>query len=65
MDLGFFRREDKKDRETAEKKVPMEECVKLLKEFGDYDIMKAFMEADIDEPEGERFYDPIYESEWG
>jgi hypothetical protein len=50
---------------TEPKRVSFEECVQLLKEFKDYDIMKAFMEADIDEPEGERFYDPIYEEEWG
>ena len=50
---------------TEAKTVDMKDCIKLLKEFKDYDIMKAFFEADIEVPEGERFYDPIYEEVWG
>ena len=43
----------------------MKECVELLKEFKDYDIMKAHIEATTEVPEGVRFYDPIYAEVWG
>ena len=45
--------------------VSMEECAKLLRGFKDCDIMKAYIEAEIEVPEGERMYDPIYEEIWG
>ena len=50
---------------TEPKTVDIDECIELLREFKDYDIMKAYIEADIEVPEGERFYDPIYEEVWG
>ncbi len=50
---------------TEAKTVDMNECIKLLRQYQDFDIMKAYFEADIEVPDGERFYDPIYEEVWG
>lgn len=44
--------------------VPIEDCVKLLREFEDYDFMRI-LDSDVEIPEGETFYDPIYEEVWG
>lgn len=39
-------------------------AAELLREFRTYDIMEKFAEAEVGVPEGERFYDPIYEEVW-
>lgn len=41
------------------------EAVLIFEGFSSYDVMDVFMEADVEIPRGERFYDPIYEEIWG
>ena len=50
---------------TEPKKEEIDGFVDMLRGFKDYDVMQAFIDADIKVPEGERFYDPIYEEVWG
>ena len=41
------------------------DAVAIFEGFRSYDVMEVFMEADVEIPRGERFYDPIYEEVWG
>lgn len=41
------------------------DAVAIFEGFSSYDMMESFMEADVEVPEGERFYDPTYEEVWG
>lgn len=41
------------------------EAVSIFEGFRSYDVMEVFMDADVEIPRGERFYDPIYEEVWG
>lgn len=47
------------------KKHETSEAVAIFEGFSSYDIMDVFMEADVEVPNGERFYDPIFEEVWG
>jgi hypothetical protein len=40
-------------------------AVEIFEGFASYDIIELFMEADVEIPRGETFYNPIYEEEWG
>lgn len=41
------------------------EAVEIFEGFRSFDVMEAFMDADVEVPRGEVFYDPIYEEFWG
>ena len=41
------------------------DAVTIFEGFSSYDMMDVFMEADVEVPRGERFYDPVYEEIWG
>ena len=43
----------------------LNEAVKIFEGFSSWDMMESFMEADVEVPKGERFYDPTYEEVWG
>lgn len=43
----------------------LSEAEAIFEDFRSYDIMESFMEADVEVPRGERFYDPVYEEVWG
>lgn len=43
---------------------PLRTATEIFIGFSSYDVMESFMDADIEIPRGERFYDPIYEEAW-
>lgn len=43
----------------------LKEAVAIFEGFSSYDVMDVFMEADVEIPEGARFYDVTYEEIWG